>query len=465
MIEVLTTIKDFLWDYVLLFALIGIGIYMSIRLRFPQVTRLFPSIGKLIRDIKNKVPAQEGRMTPFQSLATAIAAQVGTGNIVGVATAIASGGPGAAFWMMLSAFFGMSTIFSEAVLAQFYRQEKDGQYVGGPAYYIRKGMKSKWLSVLFAIFTIIALGIVGLMVQSNAIVTSLSESFKLSGTWITIGLTAIVGVILTGGMQRIAVFSERVVPVMAFAYILGSVIIIFMNLGMFLPALKMIFVGAFTPQAIGGGVLGITIQRAIQLGLARGLFSNEAGMGSTPHSHAVASTDHPAEQGFIAMIGVFVSTFMICLATVMVNLTSGSYDPTIPAAEAAKGATLMTQRGFASGFGSFGGTFLSISLASFALTTIIGWYFFAESNVIMLAGEKKSIIGMFRIIALGFLVVGTLLDGEIIWMLADLFTGLMALPNIVALLFLSGIAKKLLDHYDKCKKENQLKWPTEEDLK
>ncbi|HHX19063.1 MAG TPA: alanine:cation symporter family protein [Clostridiaceae bacterium] len=465
MIEVLTTIKDFLWDYVLLFALIGIGIYMSIRLRFPQVTRLFPSIGKLIRDIKNKVPAQEGRMTPFQSLATAIAAQVGTGNIVGVATAIASGGPGAAFWMMLSAFFGMSTIFSEAVLAQFYRQEKDGQYVGGPAYYIRKGMKSKWLSVLFAIFTIIALGIVGLMVQSNAIVTSLSESFKLSGTWITIGLTAIVGVILTGGMQRIAVFSERVVPVMAFAYILGSVIIIFMNLGMFLPALKMIFVGAFTPQAIGGGVLGITIQRAIQLGLARGLFSNEAGMGSTPHSHAVASTDHPAEQGFIAMIGVFVSTFMICLATVMVNLTSGSYDPTIPAAEAAKGATLMTQRGFASGFGSFGGTFLSISLASFALTTIIGWYFFAESNVIMLAGEKKSIIGMFRIIALGFLVVGTLLDGEIIWMLADLFTGLMALPNIVALLFLSGIAKKLLDHYDKCKKENQLKWPAEEDLK
>ncbi len=465
MIEVLTTIKDFLWDYVLLFALIGIGIYMSIRLRFPQVTRLFPSIGKLIRDIKNKVPAQEGRMTPFQSLATAIAAQVGTGNIVGVATAIASGGPGAAFWMMLSAFFGMSTIFSEAVLAQFYRQEKDGQYVGGPAYYIRKGMKSKWLSVLFAIFTIIALGIVGLMVQSNAIVTSLSESFKLSGTWITIGLTAIVGVILTGGMQRIAVFSERVVPVMAFAYILGSIIIIFMNLGMFLPALKMIFVGAFTPQAIGGGVLGITIQRAIQLGLARGLFSNEAGMGSTPHSHAVASTDHPAEQGFIAMIGVFVSTFMICLATVMVNLTSGSYDPTIPAAEAAKGATLMTQRGFASGFGSFGGTFLSISLASFALTTIIGWYFFAESNVIMLAGEKKSIIGMFRIIALGFLVVGTLLDGEIIWMLADLFTGLMALPNIVALLFLSGIAKKLLDHYDKCKKENQLKWPAEEDLK
>ena len=465
MIEVLTTIKDFLWDYVLLFALIGIGIYMSIRLRFPQVTRLFPSIGKLIRDIKNKVPAQEGRMTPFQSLATAIAAQVGTGNIVGVATAIASGGPGAAFWMMLSAFFGMSTIFSEAVLAQFYRQEKDGQYVGGPAYYIRKGMKSKWLSVLFAIFTIIALGIVGLMVQSNAIVTSLSESFKLSGTWITIGLTAIVGVILTGGMQRIAVFSERVVPVMAFAYILGSVIIIFMNLGMFLPALKMIFVGAFTPQAIGGGVLGITIQRAIQLGLARGLFSNEAGMGSTPHSHAVASTDHPAEQGFIAMIGVFVSTFMICLATVMVNLTSGSYDPTIPAAEAAKGATLMTQRGFASGFGSFGGTFLSISLASFALTTIIGWYFFAESNVIMLAGEKRSVVGLFRIIALGFLVVGTLLDGEIIWMLADLFTGLMALPNIVALLFLSGIAKKLLDHYDKCKKENQLKWPAEEDLK
>jgi dihydrodipicolinate synthase/N-acetylneuraminate lyase len=263
----------------------------------------------------------------------------------------------------------------------------------------------------------------------------------------------------------LAGFSEKVVPLMAFAYILGSVIIIFMNLGMFLPALKMIFVGAFTPKAIGGGVLGITIQKAVQLGLARGLFSNEAGMGSTPHSHAVASTDHPAEQGFIAMIGVFISTFMICLATVMVNLTSGSYDPSIPAAEMAKEATLMTQRGFTNGFGTFGGAFLSISLASFALTTIIGWYFFAESNVIMLAGDKKSIVGMFRIIAIGFLVVGTLLDGEIIWMLADLFTGLMALPNIVALLFLSGTAKKLLDHYDKCKKEKLLKWPTEDDLK
>lgn len=207
MMEVLTTIKDFLWNYILLFALIGIGVYMSIKLRFPQIKRLFPNIGKLIRDIRNKVPAQEGRMTPFQSLATAVAAQVGTGNIVGVATAIAAGGPGAAFWMILSAFFGMSTIFSEAVLAQYYREERDGHYVGGPAYYIRKGLKSKWLSITFAILTVIALGIVGLMVQSNSIVISLNDSFQLSKTWITIGLAAIVGVILTGGMQRIAGFS------------------------------------------------------------------------------------------------------------------------------------------------------------------------------------------------------------------------------------------------------------------
>ncbi|HHW93296.1 MAG TPA: alanine:cation symporter family protein [Clostridiaceae bacterium] len=463
--EILTTIKDFLWNYILLFALIGIGVYMSIKLRFPQIKRLFPSIGKLIRDIRNKVPAQEGRMTPFQSLATAVAAQVGTGNIVGVATAIAAGGPGAAFWMILSAFFGMSTIFSEAVLAQYYREERDGHYVGGPAYYIRKGLKSKWLSITFAILTVIALGIVGLMVQSNSIVISLNDSFQLSKTWITIGLAAIVGVILTGGMQRIAGFSEKVVPVMAFAYILGSIIIVFMNIGDFLPALKMIVVGAFAPQAIGGGVLGITIQSAIQFGLSRGLFSNEAGMGSTPHSHAVASTDHPAEQGFIAMIGVFVSTFLICVATVMVNLTSGSYNPAVSAKEMKSQATLMTQRGFESGFGTFGGAFLSISLASFALTTIIGWYFFAESNIIMLAGKKKSIVGMFRIVAIGFLVVGTLLDADIIWTLSDIFTGLMALPNIVALLFLSGTAKKILDHYDKCKKENQLKWPTEDDLK
>lgn len=454
--DIVKVISDFLWNYILLFALLGVGIFLSFKLKFPQVTKLWASVKKLIQDIRNKVEVAEGSMTPLQSLATAVAAQVGTGNIVGVATAIAAGGPGAAFWMIVSAFFGMSTIFSEAVLAQFYRESKDGQLVGGPAYYIKNGLKSKALSVIFAILCIVALGIVGVMVQSNSIVSSLNEAVGLSKPFITIGLAAIVGVILIGGMQRIAKFSEKVVPVMAFAYILGSIVIILMNLGSFLPTLKLIFVGAFTPQAIGGGVLGITVQEAARFGLARGLFSNEAGMGSTPHSHAVAQNDHPADQGFIAMIGVFISTFLICMSTVMVNMVSGSYNMTIPASEMSKDATLMTQQGFVNGFGTFGGIFLSLSLSAFALTTIVGWYFFAESNVKFLAGNKKFLISGFKAVAIAFLVIGPLLDPDLIWNLADLFMGAMALPNIIALFALSGMSKRILDHYDQYKKTGKL---------
>lgn len=458
-IDFIGAISGFIWDYILLFALLGVGIYLSILLKFPQVTRLFPSVKKLVVDIKNKVQVEEGRMTPFQSLSTAVAAQVGTGNIVGVATAIASGGPGAAFWMILSAFFGMSTIFSEAVLAQIYRETKNGQLVGGPAYYIKNGLKAKWLSIVFAVFCILALGIVGIMVQSNSVVTSMSDMFNVSANWVTVGLLATVGVILTGGMNRIAKFSEKVVPVMAFAYILGSLIIVIINFPVLLPALRMIIVGAFSPEAIGGGVLGITLQETIRFGLARGMFSNEAGMGSTPHSHAVAQTDHPAEQGFIAMIGVFISTFLICLSTVLVNLVSGSYDPMLPAAEMEKLATLMTQNGFMQGFGAFGGAFLSISLSSFALTTIVGWYFFAESNVKLLAGEKKVVVSGFKVVSLASLVLGTFLHPDFVWKLADLFNGLMALPNIAALLLLSLQVKRVLQHYDRQKALGTMIWP------
>ncbi|MDI9460838.1 MAG: alanine/glycine:cation symporter family protein [Saccharofermentanales bacterium] len=454
--SIVKIISDFIWNNILLFALLGVGIFLSIKLRFPQLTRLFPSIAKLVRDIRNKVTVKEGAMTPFQSLATAVAAQVGTGNIVGVATAIAAGGPGAAFWMLISAFFGMSTIFSEAVLAQVYREEEDGELVGGPAYYIRNGLKSNWLAIIFAVLCIISLGIVGIMVQSNSIVTSLSDAVGLSKPFITVGLAALVGVILTGGMGRIASFSEKVVPVMAFAYILGSLIIILLNLNILLPSLKMIIVGAFTPQAIGGGVLGITIREASRYGLARGLFSNEAGMGSTPHSHAVAINDHPAEQGFIAMIGVFISTFIICMSTAMVNMLSGSYNANIPAGEMAKDAVLMTQNGFASSFGNFGAIFLSVSLSSFALTTIVGWYFFAESNVKFLGGNHRGLITGFKIVAIAFLIAGPWLDADTIWNLADLFMGAMALPNIIALFVLSGLTKKLLQHYDHYKKTGEV---------
>ena len=307
-LETLRTVKDFLWDNILLYVLLGTGIFLSFTLRFPQVKYLFSTMKKMVQDIIAKKPAKPGCMTPFQSLATSIAAQVGTGNIIGVAAAVALGGPGSAFWMLLSAFFGMATIFSEAVLAQIHREENHGEKVGGPAYYIKNGLRSKGFAVLFAILCIIGLGIIGIMVQSNAVVTSLHSAFNIPMDWATVGLLVIVGVILVGGMDRIAKFSETIVPVMAFAYIFGSLVIVFMNINMLGYALKTMIVGAFNPQAISGGILGLTVREAVRFGLARGLFSNEAGMGSTPHSHAVAEADHPAEQGFMAMIGVFIST-------------------------------------------------------------------------------------------------------------------------------------------------------------
>lgn len=459
--EVVGLVNTVLWDYVLIFALVGIGIYMTVKLKFPQFTRVFPALKKMIAGIIKREKVEEGKMTPFQALSTAVAAQVGTGNIVGVATAISAGGPGAAFWMVVSAFFGMATIFSESVLAQKYRESKDGELVGGPAYYIKNGLKSKAMATLFSITAVLALGIVGIMVQSNSVAGSVSTAFNVPVIGVTVGLAIVVALILMGGMGRIASFAETVVPVMATAYILGSLAIILMNLSSFIPAIKSIFVGAFTPGAIGGGVLGITVQQTIRFGLARGLFSNEAGMGSTPHSHAVADTKHPAEQGFVAMIGVFISTFLICTSTVMVNMASGAYDLGVPATVMMEQGTVMTQNGFASGFGTFGGMFLSICLSFFSLTTIVGWYFFAESNVKYLINAKSSTLNTFKAIAITALVIGTLINATFVWELADMAMGLMAIPNIIALFLLSKDVKETLDDYDAKVKAGNVYWDYE----
>ena len=306
---------------------------------------------------------------------------------------------------------------------------------------------------------VIVLGLVGIMVESNSVVASLNQSFGIPSPWATAGLLAIVGIILTGGMDRIATFSEKVVPVMAATYVLASLLIVVMNINSLLPALQLIMVSAFSPKAVGGGVLGITLQQTIRFGVARGMFSNEAGLGSTPHSHAVAHTDHPAEQGFIAMIGVFISTFMICTSTVLVNILSGGYDGTVSAAEMALEATVMTQNSFVTGFGNLGGAFLSISLSSFALTTIVGWYFFAESNVKLLFHDKKFFVVAFKIISLSFLVIGPFVQPDNLWKINDLFTGLLALPNIIALVFLSKQAQWLLKDYDEKMLTGNLHWP------
>ena len=358
---------------------------MEFRLNFVQIRKF----GAVCRNafggltLFGERAGKEG-MSSFQSLATAIAAQVGTGNLAGAATAIASGGPGAIFWMWISAFFGMSTIFSEAVLAQTYKEKDvDGQIVGGPAYYISRGFGSKGLAVFFAIAIIIALGFIGNMVQSNSISDAFQTAFNLPALYVGIAIAILAGLIFFGGISRIASFTEKAVPIMALMYLIGGVIVLVMNADAILPAIKMIFYGAFNPKAATGGIIGVGVKEAVRYGVARGLFSNEAGMGSTPHAHAVAKVNHPAQQGLVAIMGVFIDTFIVLNITAFVILTTGVLDGKTT-------GIALTQAGFTQAFGGFGNAFVAICLLFFAFSTIIGWYFFGEANIRYLFGIKGS---------------------------------------------------------------------------
>lgn len=431
-----------LWDYILIFGLVGTGVYISLRLGFPQIKRFGHGCKIVFGGLFNKEEASEGSMSSFQALATSIAAQMGTGNIAGVATAIAMGGPGAVFWMWVSAFFGMGTIFVEATLAQKYRErDRDGQLVGGPAYYIKNGLGSKGLASFFAIALILALGFIGNMVQSNSIADTVQIAFNIPPIVVGIVLAILAGLIFIGGISRIAKFAELVVPVMAVVYIVGGLAVMFMNSGNIVPAFKSIFVGAFNPSAVLGGTAGVTIKHAVRFGIARGLFSNEAGMGSTPNSNAVAEVDHPAEQGLAAMIGVFIDTIIVCTMTALIILTTNAH--TLGLAGAA-----ITQEAFNMTFGSVGQKFLAICLASLAFTTIVGWYYFGENNVRFLF-KNKNALKVYQAIVLLFLILGSIQKVDFVWNLADLFNGIMVIPNLIALFALFKYSKEILEDYDK----------------
>ncbi len=433
-------VNKVLWDYILIYALGIVGVYYTIRLGVPQISKVGAGFKQAFGGVfkKDKTANEEG-MTSFQALATAIAAQVGTGNLAGVATAIAAGGPGAIFWMWMSALFGMATNFGEAVLAQKYATTVDGEVTGGPAYYLAKGVKSKFLAGFFAITIIIALGFVGNMVQSNSIAQAVNSAFGFNKVVIGVIVAIFVGLILIGGMKRIASFAELVVPIMAGLYILGSIVILIKFRSELGPAFRSIFVGAFSTQAAVGGAIGITVKQAVRFGIARGLFSNEAGMGSTPHAHAVAKVNHPAEQGMVAMVGVIIDTIVVCTATALINIVTGAYMEGLTGIE-------MTQRAFEVGLGDFGVNFIAISLFFFALTTIIGWYFFGEGNVKYLFGG--SAVKYYRIAVLGFIVLGAFLKVDIVWDLADMFNGLMVIPNLIGLFILAPQAVEILRDYD-----------------
>ncbi len=437
----ITKASDFMWSSVLLIILVSVGVFYSVYLGFPQIRHFGEAFKNTFGGIfKKKAAAESGSMSSFQALATAVAAQVGTGNVAGVATAIMSGGPGAIFWMWVSGFLGMGTIFGEAVLAQKYREVRDGNYVGGPAFYISKGLKSKPLAAFFSVALIIALGFVGNLVQSNSISASINQATGLNPLVIGIILAVAAALVFMGGMKRIASFAEMVVPFMAVLYILGSLVVMILFRDQIIPAFTSILVGAFSPQAAMGGALGVTIREAVRFGVARGLFSNEAGMGSTPHAHAVANVKHPAQQGLVAIVGVIIDTIVVCTATAMVILVTGAH-------KVGLAGPLVTQQAFTTAFGGVGTYFLAICLTFFAFTTIIGWYYFGESNIRYLFGAKGLL--PYRIIVVIFIVLGSTLTQKVdfVWTLADFFNGIMVFPNLLALLFLAPQVKKILKHY------------------
>ena len=433
--------SSFLWDYLLLFLLVGTGIFFTIRLRGVQLRRFGEGFHRAFGGftLHGKKAGEDG-MSSFQALTTAIAAQVGTGNITGCATAVVSGGPGALFWVWVSAFFGMATIYAEAVLAQHYKTVENGRVTGGPAYYIRaafKGRFGKFLAGFFSIAIILALGFMGNMVQSNSISDAFHTAFGVPKIVMGIIAAVIAGFIFLGGVSRIASFTEKIVPIMAIFYMVGCIIILFINHDAFWGALRSIFVCAFEPQAVFGGALGLGMKEAMRYGVARGLFSNEAGMGSTPHAHAMAKVDHPHDQGVIAMIGVFLDTFVVLTLTALVILTSGLLEPVTGSLQ----GTALAQAAFNAAFGSFGNAFVAICMLFFAFSTIIGWYFFGKTNVQALFGKRGVIF--YTLLVLVFIVIGSTQKVDLVWSLSDMFNGLMVLPNLIGLLALSGLVARI----------------------
>lgn len=435
------TVSAFLWDYALMYLLVGAGVYFTLRLGFIQIREFVPGLKAMFGNFSLHGKSEGDGLSSFQALTTAIAAQVGTGNIAGAATAIASGGPGAIFWMWLSAFFGLSTIYAEAVLAQHTRVKKNGVYVGGPAYYIRyifKGTFGKIMAGFFSVAIILALGFMGNMVQSNSIGDAFNNAFHVPPLATGIACAVIAAFIFIGGIKRIARFTEKIVPVMALFYIVGCVIICAMNFDMLGKAFHDIFVMAFAPSSVAGGVAGVTVKEAMRFGIARGLFSNEAGMGSTPHAHATAMVKHPSDQGIIAMMGVFIDTFIILTLTALVIITTGALDSGLTGSS-------LAQYAFNTAFGHFGTVFIAICMLFFAFTTIIGWYFFGEVNVKALFGQKATKV--YAVLVVLCVVLGSTLKVDLVWKMADMFNGLMVLPNIIALLAGSGIVVAITKEY------------------
>ena len=455
MLKVVVTVNSYLADYILIILLIGVGIFYSVKTKFVQVRCFKQGMKQVFGNLKLKGGKQKAGMSSFQAFTAAVAAQVGTGNIVGASGAILAGGPGAIFWMWVIAFFGMATNYSEAVLAQRTRLlNKDGSVSGGPVYYIKQAFKGgfgKFLAGFFAVSTIIALGFVGTMVQSNSIAEAVNEASGIP-TWVVgIVLVVLAGIIFIGGVSRLASVTEKLVPIMAIVYLLGGLIFIFARVQYLPEAFGMIFKFAFVPQAIIGGGIGSAIKMAISQGAKRGLFSNEAGMGSTPHAHAQANVKTAHEQGVSAMIGVFFDTFVVLTITALVVITAlYAGDGMLSSPEKLEIALAggiskknLVKNAIAVVFGggnvglTIGGIFVAVCLFFFAFSTIISWNLFGKINFNYLFGKKTTLVYM--IIAIAFVFLGTVFQNDLVWELTDFFNYLMVFPNVLAMFALSKI--------------------------
>jgi len=428
------------WGAPMLVMILGTGLFLTIGLRFMPMLKIGYGFKKLWLGRKSE---EDGDITPFNALMTSLSATIGTGNIAGVATAIFIGGPGALFWMWCTALVGMATKYAEAVCAVKYREVDDlGNHVGGPMYYIRNGLGAKWawLAIAFALFGAIAGFGIGNTVQANSVADAMQGTFGVS-TWVTgVVLAILVGLVLIGGIQRIANVAGKLVPVMAAAYLLGGLIILVINITDIPAAIVTIVESAFTPAAATGGFAGATILMAIQLGVARGIFSNEAGLGSAPIAHAAAKTNDPVRQGTIAMLGTFIDTIIICSITGLVIVTTGVWT------EGLNGAAL-SSAAFESALPGVGGYIVTLGLAIFAFTTLLGWSYYGERCVEYLFGIKSIIV--FRVFWIIAIPIGATNELKDVWLIADTLNALMALPNLLALLLLSPVVFKLTADYFK----------------
>ncbi|OOF56715.1 sodium:alanine symporter family protein [Rodentibacter genomosp. 2] len=427
-----------LWNLTII-VLLGVGLFFTITTGFVQL-RLFPVS---IREMWFGRAAEGNSLTPFQAFATGLASRVGVGNIGGVATAIALGGEGAVFWMWVTAFIGMSSAFAESTLAQLFKvQDKDGSFRGGPAYYMVQGLKSRSMAVAFAIALIFTFGFAFNSVQSNAIVEATHNAWDWQGEYVGIALVILTAAIIFGGIKRIAVISSSLVPMMALFYLIMAVIILGMNIEMVPTVVGNIIKSAFTFDAAAGGFFGAMVSKAMMMGIKRGLFSNEAGMGSAPNAAAAAHVKHPVSQGLVQMLGVFVDTMMVCTCTAVVILLSNNYG-----SEELKSISL-TQNALQYHVGEFGLHFLAFILLLFAYSSIIGNYAYAESNIRFIKNKPWFVL-LFRLTVLFFVYFGAVRSGNVVWNFADTVMAVMAILNLVAIVLLSPIVWKLLKDYQR----------------